>query len=146
VDPGGNQNGPAPTFAQQRLIYFALLLGMTMYAIAIAVVVQTNGGQGLSPELPVELDWIVPAVAASLTLAALLVRGALQRGVEGKTGPARAQARFRATLVPVAMLEGGCLLALTVWMMSGQTVPHLVTAMVILAIAIAIVPFSDPDR
>lgn len=144
--PFDDQGGPAPTFAQQRLILFALLLGMTMYAIAIAVILQTNDGQGMSPTITVDFDWIVPAVGASLTIAALLVRGALQRTAESRTGNARAKARFSAALVPVAMVEGGCLLALTMWMMTGRAVPHLVTAMVILAIAIAIVPFSDPDR
>lgn len=138
--------GPAPTFAQQRLVLFALLLGMTMYAIAIAVLLQTADGKGLAPNLPAALDWIVPAVGASLTVAALLLRGTLQRSAAARTGIARAQARFRAALLPVAMLEGGCLLALTMWMMTAAAVPHLVTALVILAIAIAIVPFSDSDR
>ena len=48
-------------------------------------------------------------------------------------------------LVPLAILEGGCLFATTVWMLTGNAVPSLAVALVMLAIAIALVPFSDPD-
>jgi hypothetical protein len=139
-------NGPAPTFAQQRLILMALLVGMAIYTIAIAVVLLTNDGKGLSPEFFADRDWIVPVLAASMATGAMVLRGSLQRGADALTGDARSAARFRATLIPVALLEGGCLIGLSAWLITGRSVPHLVTALVLLAIAIAIVPFSDSDR
>lgn len=136
---------PPLPFAQQRLVFFALLLGMTMYALVVAVVLQTNDGKGLS-EAPVALlDTVVIAVGAASALGAFSLRGIMQRQAEAAVGSARSHARFRATLVPVAMLEGGVLLGLTVWMLNGNVVPNLVVALVLLSIAIAFVPFADPD-
>ncbi len=83
-------------FAQQRLVFCALLVGMTMFAI----------------------------VAASAAT--------------------RSQAQFVATLIPLAILEGACLLGITAWLLNGNAVPNLVAALVLLSIAIAMVPFSAP--
>jgi hypothetical protein len=132
-------------FGTQRLVFFALVLGMTMYAIAVAVVLQTNDSKGMATP-PIEaLDMAVPAIAAMLTVGALVLRKVLQRAAEAATGAARSQARFRATLIPLAMLEAGCLTGLTAWLLNGNANPHLIAAMLLLAIAIAIVPLTDPD-
>ncbi len=136
---------PPLPFTQQRLVFFALLLGMTMYAIVVAVVLQTNDGKGMG-EAPIEmLDTVVIAVGAASALGAFSLRGILQRQAEAAVGADRSHMRFRATLVPLAMIEGGCLFGLTVWMLNGNAVPNLVVAMVLLSVAIAFVPFSDPD-
>lgn len=136
---------PPLPFAQQRLVFFALLLGMTMYAIVVAVVLQTNDGKGMG-EAPIEmLDTVVIAVGAASAFGAFSLRGILQRQAEAAVGADRSHRRFRATLVPLAMIEGGCLFGLTVWMLNGNAVPNLVVAMVLLSVAIAFVPFSDPE-
>ncbi|MEO6596772.1 MAG: hypothetical protein ABIP94_18650 [Planctomycetota bacterium] len=134
-----------PLFAAQRLIFFALLMGMSLYAVVIAAVLQNNDGKGLVGKPIAILDTVVGGVGIGLALAAFLVRRVLQRKLERKDGIARTSARFVTTIVPLAMLEGGCLFALTVWMLNGNPVPSLVTALVLLAMAIYIVPFSDPD-
>lgn len=136
---------PPLPFFQQRLVFFALLFGMTMYAIVVGVMLQTNGGKGLA-ETPIPmLDTVVMATGSALAIAAFVVRSMLHGTAERTTGTAKSHARFRATLVPLAMLEGGCLFGLTVWMLNGNAVPGLVVALVLLSLAIASVPFTDPD-
>ena len=54
-------------------------------------------------------------------------------------------ARFRGTLVSLALLEGGCLFGLCVWLLNGNAVPGLAAAMALLSLAVLIVPFTDPD-
>lgn len=131
-------------FAHQRLVFLALLLGMVMFIVVIAVLQQV--GDMKPPGNPItELDTIVPVFAATIATGALLLRSVLRQKAEAMAGPERQAARFRATLVPLAMVEGGCLFAATAWWLNGKVVPHLVTALVLLAIAIAIVPFQDPD-
>ena len=53
--------------------------------------------------------------------------------------------RFIQRLAPIAMIEAGCLLAITAWMLNGQAVPALVVACVLISIAIAMLPLHDPD-
>jgi len=135
----------APTFAQQRLVAVALLLGMTFFAIVVAIVLQTNGGKGLAVE-PIEvLDTVVLVVGASMAATAFVLRSMLNAAAERAAPDQRPLHRFRAVLVPLATIEGACLFALTVWMLNGRTVPTLVVAMVLLALAIGMVPFHDPD-
>ncbi len=140
-----NPTSPGLPFAMQRLVFFALLLGMTMYIVAVAVVLQMGGGKGLAEAPIAPLDTVVIAVAVATASGAFVLRPVLQRAVGGEDAAARSQAAFRATLIPVAMLEGGCLLATTTWLLNGNAVPNLVAALVLLSLAIAIVPFSDPD-
>ena len=137
---------PGLPFAHQRLVFFGLVLGMVMYAVAVAVILQVGEGRGLAAA-PIEvLDTLVLAVGGASAFGALMLRSLLQRQVEAAHGAERSHARFRAALVPVALLEGGVLFALTAWLLNGNAVPHLVAAMVLLALAIALVPFGDPDR
>jgi hypothetical protein len=139
-----SERAPLP-FAAQRLVFFALLLGMTMYAIVVAVMLQTSGGKGLA-EAPIpQLEVAAVVVGAVSAVVGLALRGGLQRSAAATTGTARSHARFRATLIPLAMLEGGCLFALTVWLLNGAAVPALVVGLVLLSLAIALVPFQDPD-
>jgi lysylphosphatidylglycerol synthetase-like protein (DUF2156 family) len=135
----------APSFAQQRIIYFAILLGVVMFLVAVAVLQQTNEGRGLATEPIPALDTAAITLGAVLASVAFFARGPLRRRAEQATGPARSQARFLATLVPLAILEGGCLFAIVTWMLNGTMVPSLVVALVLLAAAIAVVPFADPD-
>lgn len=137
---------PAPPFALQRIVFCALLMGMAMYAIGVAVLLQQSGGKGLT-EPPIEaLDTVATFAGIGLASAAMLVRRSMHAVADKLAGTERAAARFRATLVPMAILEGGCLLGLTTWLLNGRAVPGLVTALMLLALAILIVPFSDPDE
>jgi len=136
----------SPTFAQQRLICFALLLGVGAFALVVAFLLQQNGGAGLSPEVDPMLGTVVLAVGPSMAVAALVMRSVLGRQADAQPSATRAGARFRAVLVPMAMLEGGALLGITVWMISGAAVPNLVVALVLFALMIALVPLRDPDE
>jgi len=91
------------------------------------------------------LDTVAIAAGVAIAGAALIVRRMLQAAAARQTGAPRAMASFRATLVPIAILEGGCLLGLTTWLLNGNPVPGLVVALVLLSLAVLIVPFSDPD-
>jgi hypothetical protein len=137
---------PPPPFAMQRLVFVALLLGPSLFAVVVGVLLQMRGGKGMA-ETPIPmLDTVVVVVGISLTSAALMLRRVLSRVAASMTGDARSHARFRATLIPLAMLEGGSLFALTTWMLNGAAVPPLAVAVAMLAIAVVLVPFSDPDR
>jgi hypothetical protein len=138
-------NAAGPTFAQQRLICLALLLGMIAFTIVVAAVLQQNEGKGLGAEPVAFLDDAVVFVGASMALAAFLVRSLLRKQAERAEPPSRAMARFRAVLVPLACLEGGCLFGLVVWMLNGNAVPALATALCLLSLAVLVVPFTDPD-
>ena len=137
---------PALPFAMQRLVFLALLLGQSAFAVVVGVLLQTRGGKGLA-EVPLPtLDTAVVVTGISLTGAALVLRRILSRVAASMEGDARSNARFRATLIPLAMLEGGSLFGITVWMLNGNAVPPLAVAVVMLAFAVVMVPFSDPDR
>jgi hypothetical protein len=138
-------NGPQPSFAHLRLICLALVMGMTMFTIVVAVVLHQNDGRGLAePTIPV-LDDVALFLGIGAAVTAFGLRSVLLRPLEGAEGAARTMIRFRGTIVPIAMLEGGCLFGITVWMLNGNEVPALATALVLLSLAIVIVPFSDPD-
>ncbi len=132
-------------FAGQRLVCFVLLLGMTAYAIAAAVMLQMNEGVGLADEPNDLLDTIALATGAAIGVVAVALRVFMRSRAETLTGAARSMARFKSILFPLAMLEAGSVFAITVWLLNGAAVPALATALVLLAVAIAIVPFSDPD-
>lgn len=134
---------PVLPFAMQRLVFLALLAGIAIYAVVVAVMLQQTG-KGLA-ESPIEvLDTVAIFAGVGLAAAAMLVRRKPRADAERLTGAPRAMASFRATLVPIAILEGGCLLGLTTWLLNGNPVPGLVVALVLLSLAVLIVPFSDP--
>ncbi|HEX5052726.1 MAG TPA: hypothetical protein VFZ65_13200 [Planctomycetota bacterium] len=138
-------NLPPVPFPVQRLLCFALIMGMAIYAIVVAVVLEQNDGKGLARQPIPVLDTVASTTAVAFAMGALLVRSLLHRQAELREANARTGMRFLATLVPLAMIEGACLLALTAWLLNGERVPNLVTALVLLALAIYIVPFRDPD-
>jgi hypothetical protein len=139
-----DERPPLP-FAQQRIVFLAILSSVAMFVVAAAVVLQTGDGKGLGGDPIPMLDTVALAAGAAVALAAFALRPALQRAAEAATGAARSHARFRATLIPLALLEGGCLLGIVTWMLNGNAVPGLVVALVLFAAAVAIVPFTDSD-
>lgn len=132
-------------FSGQRIISFALVFGMTMYAIVAGVILETNDGTGLLAEPMPVLDTVALVVGCATGLAALVLRTVMTKRAEAAALENRQLPRFLSRIVPMAILELGCLLAITVWMLNGAAKPSLVVACVLLSIAIAIVPFQDPD-
>ncbi|MBL8748895.1 MAG: hypothetical protein JNK78_07035 [Planctomycetes bacterium] len=132
-------------FAQQRLVCVMLLVGIVLYSIGAAVALQVNDGKGFSPDLPAEIGLVCWALGGGLLVAAFVVRAALLRAVENAPPAERAARRFPALLAPIAILEGGALFGITIWMLLGDPVPGLVVACVLFAAAVFLIPLSDPD-
>ena len=139
--------GPkAPPFAIQRLILMAMIIGMTMFLIVAGVILQTNDGIGLAdPPLEI-LDTVAGAAGTALIVAGLAIKALLSGRAARMESAERNAAMFRARLIPIAVLEGACLLCTVTWLLNGNAVPALAVALVALAAAIAIVPFRDPDE
>ena len=136
---------PPPPFLVQRVVCFALVLSITTYAIIAGVVLQTNGGEGLMEQPPEGLGTFVWAGSGVALLGSVTVRLLFTARASGLEGNDRGRMLFLARLAPIALLEMGCLFAITAWMLDGQRVPGLALACVQLALAIALVPLRDPD-
>ncbi|MBL8754208.1 MAG: hypothetical protein JNK15_12980 [Planctomycetes bacterium] len=138
--------GGQPPFAVQRVVFLALLGGMAAFALVVAMVLQGNGGRGLA-ETPIEmLDIAAVGIGATNAVLAFVLRAILHGRIAAHPPQQQATARFAATLVPIAVLEGGCMLALTAWMLNGAPFPNALVAGVLFAVAVTITPFRDPDR
>ncbi|MFN7587158.1 MAG: hypothetical protein ACK501_12105 [Planctomycetota bacterium] len=134
------------SFAQQRLIAFGLLFGVGAYSLVAAIVLQQNDGKGLQPDLPAELADVALMLGPAMLVAGLVLRLVMNRRAEALPADERASPRLQALLLPMGVLEAGALFGITVWMLSGKAVPSLVTALVLFAAMIAIVPLRDPDE
>lgn len=139
-----NERTPPP-FAQQRLICLAMLLGMVSYATVVAVMLIQNGFQGMATEHIDWLDLAVPSVGLCCAVLAWVTKRSLSAAAATLFGAARGYAMFRANFIPIAIAEGGCLFGLTAWLLNANAIPHLVTALVLLSIAIWLMPMRDPD-
>ena len=144
--PGGSrQPTPPPSFKTIRLLCLCMLLMMIFAAIGIGVALQINDGNGYASE-PIELlDTIAIVVAGTLTVGAVVVRSLLNRRADNLQGDARTAARGQARVASLAIVEGAYMLALVAWLLNGNAIPNLAIALVLLSIAIAMVPFQDPD-
>ena len=132
-------------FAGQRMICVALVLGMAMYAVVVGVILKLNDGVGMTEE-PIEvLDTIALIVGIAVAVLAVFARILIAKKAATADKGQRATPRFLSLVVPLVLLEGGCLLAITVWMLNGNAVPALAVACVLLSIAIAMIPLQDPD-
>jgi len=136
-------SGPAPTFAQQRIVLVAILSGVVAYAAVVAFVLP--GDARPNPAGVPVLDEVSICAGIGLAVAALLARRALTASAANAAPGERANRQFLARLVPLAMLEGGCMLGLTAWMVNGDPVPGAIVAAVLFALALLLVPFQDPD-
>lgn len=134
---------PAPNPAQQRIVLVALIVGMTLYIVATAIVLQTNAGAGLAAEPVPALGTAAIAIGATTALGALLSRTVLRARAAGLEPAARQRAHFTANLVAIALLEGGSLFGTTTWLLNGTAVPGLAVALVLLSVAIALLPGRD---
>lgn len=137
---------PSLPFHVQRLVCIAPVLGAVLFAIVVGVILQGNDGRGFAVEPMPDLDTVIVAVGGVLLIGGLMLRAVLHgRADATEHGPARSLARFRARLVPIAILEGGALLGLVGWLLTGAAVPNLVVALVLIAAQIAILPLHDVD-
>lgn len=135
----------APPFQAQRIICLALVGGLTMYTIVAAIVLQTNGGEGLSPGAFPEFDVVVLLGGSVCVVAAWTVRLLFERQAQRLDGEAVRMLQFLKRVVPIGALEFGGLVATTGWLLEGTTWPYLVVLGVLLAQAIALLPMRDPD-
>jgi hypothetical protein len=132
-------------FAGQRIVCVALVFGMLMYAIVAGVMLQMNEGNGIA-EAPIEeLNLIAMILGAALGAGAIAARLTLNKRAEAVAKEDRGNLRLLSRLVPIAIIEAGCLFAITAWMLNGQAVPALAVACILLSIAIAMIPLHDPD-
>ena len=127
------------------MICIALVFGIAMYAIVVGVILKMNEGIGLSDE-PIEvLDTVALAVGITVAVVALLIRWILIKKAEATAKEHRARPRLLSRIIPLTIIEGGGLLAITIWMLNGNAVPSLAVACVLLSLAIALIPLTDPD-
>jgi cytochrome bd-type quinol oxidase subunit 2 len=138
----GNRNVP---FAGQRMVCMALVFGMVLYAIAAGVMLKVNDGIGLAEEPIALLNTAALIVGIAVAIIATLLRRLLTKKAEAADKEHRAAQRFLSRILPLAIIAGGCLLAITTWMLNGEAMPALAVACVLLSIAIAMIPTQDPD-
>lgn len=137
---------PAIPFARQRLICLLLLLGVGAYAAVTAFVLQSNEWRGLEPPTGAALADLAWPLCAGIVAGAVVMRGTLRRAAQAAPPEQRSMREFTAMLTPVAMLEGGCLLGITTWLLSGRAMPGLAAAGVMFAVAVLLIPFADPGE
>lgn len=147
IPPIANTPVPAPPFAQQRILFFALVLGVVAMAGVIAFLTNEAGAAQPGEPPPEDLlgPYVVP-VAAALAAAAFLVRGFLHGKADAAAGEERRRLRFRATFLPLVLLEGGALFGLIAWLQARKEQPGLIAALVLLAGMLAIIPLQDRDE
>lgn len=136
---------PSLPFARQRLVCLVILAGILVYTAIAAYMLQTNEWRGLQPDSARMLEDVLVPFGGAIAVGALTTRGVLSRRSATAPPAERPMRRFTATLTAIAMLEGGCVLAITTWMLGGNTMPALVVAGVLFAIAVLAIPFTDPD-
>ncbi len=96
----GNGRGTAPPFAAQRLMLWALLLGMVFYAVVVGVVLGQQDWVGLADQpLPI-LDSVVLGVGGAAVVAAVVMRSVLQGRAAAADAEQRSGLQFQARLVP----------------------------------------------
>ncbi|MFM1872004.1 MAG: hypothetical protein RL398_1426 [Planctomycetota bacterium] len=136
---------PTPPFAAQRLICLALLASMVMAAIAFGAVIYANDGRGLSDEPIPMLGWIALGFAAVTGPLAFFVRDRRLAAAADAHPDLQPFLRFQARLTLLAVLEGGVLFGLVVWLLNGTAFPSVVGSAGLFVAAWMATPLSDPD-
>lgn len=152
MQPHPNAQAKAPPFAQQRILFFAMAMGVVAMAVVIGVLANEIGPTAPGAPPPAQLPpddllgvFVWPFAAVHAT-AAFAVRRYLHGKADAAEGEARRMFRFRATLVPLALLEGGALFGLVAWLTAKNEQPGLIAALVLLAAMLAIIPLQDRDE
>jgi hypothetical protein len=115
-------NSAFESFFQQLMILFgALLMGQVLFG-AVSYYLVEQGGMGDQPELAETLRWVVLGVAG----VALIGSGYLYRQVIQKelslddTEEGRMKVLRKAHLIRYALIEGGSLMAIVSYLVSGE--------------------------
>ena len=124
-----------------------VLLPLTVGSLVIAFVTIEAGAAQPGEPPPEDLlgPYVVP-VATALAAAAFLIRGFLHGKADAAAGEERRRLRFRATFLPLVLLEGGALFGLIAWLQARKEQPGLIAALVLLAGMLAIIPLQDRDE
>lgn len=131
----GGRQVPAPTRRVALTIWWTLLASVVAFAVVATVV--GPGMRRRDGELPEILSWVVLGMALVTFVASRIVPGRV-RPLPGATPDAVAVQR---AVVAASLNEGSALLAIAVWMASGQ-----VLALVALAIPLAGLLFAFPSE
>lgn len=127
------------------MICFAMVAGMTLFLLVAGVLLESSDGVGLAEEPIESLDTLCMLLGAAMTVGAISSRVILGRRAASLEQPMRSRVQTSSRIIPIAMLEGACLLATVTWLLNGTAVPALVVACVMLSLAIAMVPIRAPD-
>ena len=135
-----------PPFAQQRLVAIALILAMALMGGVPALVLEP--GKVLVNEAA---EWpylkMVSWIFCALTLvAAIAARMFAHSRAQDAKGEERAKYFYMSSLLPIVILEAGFMFGFFTWIVTGEALPGLVFACLQFAIALACVPFTDPNK
>lgn len=143
--PSRRGPGQSPNPAQIRIACIAVLAGAFVFAVAVPILLSQNEGKGFAdPPVPM-LEWIAVGMAGVVAVMGFVMRGVIQRRAEGGDAEARAQANAQAALMGIALLEGGILFNLVVWMLNATLVPNAVAATVLFLLAMTMLPSGEPE-
>ncbi len=136
---------PPPTQAQARLIAIAILLGGFAFAVVVPIILSQSDGKGLADPPVTILTWIAAGFALVAAAAGFGLRSAMLQRAENATGDARQTGRVQATILGLAMLEGGILFNCVVWLLNGTAVPNAIAAGLLLALGLLMVPSGEAE-
>ena len=140
-------SGPVvvPPFAQQRLVCIALIIAMAVMAAVFALVLEPGQllVEPLASQTLVTINWVAGVVAL---LAAVTVRIFFRSRAEAAKAEDRAKWYYLSSIVPIAILEGGFMLGMVSWVLTGETLPALAFASLQFVFALSFVPLTDPNK
>ena len=135
----------APPFGAQRIICIALVAGQVMYAIVVGICVLTDIDLQPQEQDSLELlDSLLTYAAVPMAIIGVVLRSLLTNYANRLAGSKRLDVRSMSRILPLALIEGACLLAITIYLLN-QSILALPIIGVLLAIGISWIPFRDID-
>ena len=131
----------APSFAVQRAICLAVV-SLTL-TICGGALVMREAPLGKDPF--VALDPVIMILAPASVLLALVYRSVAKRRAARLSGAQRAGMLFTSRLIPLAILEGGALIAAVAYYLGAPATPALVVMVALPLLMLGLVPLTDPD-
>jgi hypothetical protein len=113
--------GQSPTKKMAALTLTALLLGELMGASAVLFLHIQGNFHSETVGFEDQLELIAIVFGLTMIPGGHLFRRFLAAKAEGRSGLDGEQARYAAFLIPVALVEAGCLFAIVVWLLSPQS-------------------------
>lgn len=124
----------------QRIICLSLVV-MTIAMCVGAFMMRSDPGD----EPFVVMDSIVTIFACATLALAVVLRLVMKRRASGLEGGERAAMLWQSRLAPIAILEGGAMMAAVVYYIGAPDVPALVVMVVHPLLMLGFAPLSDPD-